>query len=272
MKKSKMMVSALLVSVMLTACGTTQETTEKGVNSGTAVTAAQEESKQEDKKVENSAGGKELSAEEIKARVTKRTYVNPNPKGQYIIDFVEYPGWDSGYGKCERTPHDLDKMEDGYTYLAVANFYPGSTDFNKPELSLDNIKQVTDIPVVLAEPISYNFREATCYDLNTVLSILQYDGTEYSSIEDIGELNGYEWCRYEGVCNYSWANEQAYQFKIVGYATFLKNTGNPIYISAMDAREDQSQVDVDKLDELAYNCAMTLYEVDEEVMNELPWS
>ena len=60
MKKSKMMVSALLVSVMLTACGATQETTEEGVNSGATVTAAQEESKQEDKKVENSAGGKEL--------------------------------------------------------------------------------------------------------------------------------------------------------------------------------------------------------------------
>ena len=271
MKKSKMMVSALLVSVMLTACGTTQETTEKGVNSGTAVTAAQEESKQEDKKVENSAGGKELSAEEIKARVTERTYVNPNPKGQYIIDFVEYPGWDSGYGKCENVPYDHEIREDGDTYLAVANFYPGSTDFNKPELSLDNIKQVTDIPVVLAEPISYNFCEAPCRNNTLKLSILQYAGTDYSSIEDIGEINGYEWCRYEGVCNYTWV-EEPIQFKIVGYTTFLKNTGNPIYISAMDTRDDQSQVDVDKLDELAYNCAMTLYEVDEEVMNELPWS
>ena len=270
MKKSKMMVSALLVSVMLTACGTTQETTEKGVNSGTAVTAAQEESKQEDKKVENSAGGKELSAEEIKARVTERTYVNPNPKGQYIIDFVEYPGWDSGYGKCERALHDYDKKEDRDTYLAVANFYPGSTDFNKPELSLDNIKQLTDIPVVLAEPISYNFCEAGCY-LGGAIGVMQYQKTEYSSIEDVGEFNGYEWCRYEGDCLYTWANDTI-KFKIVGYTTFLKNTGNPIYVSAMDSREDQSQVDVDKLDELAYNCAMTLYEVDEEVMNELPWS
>ena len=270
MKKSKMMVTALLTAVMLTACGEAQETTEGGLNAGAEETAVQQESKQEDKKVESSQGGKELSAEEIKERITKRTYVNHDPLGLYIIDFVEYPGWDSGFGKCERTPYD--KREDGYTYLAVANVYPPTQYFSKPEYSLDNIKQVTDIPVVLAEPISYNFREATCYDLNTVLSILQYDGTEYSSIEDIGELNGYEWCRYEGVCNYSWANEQAYQFKIVGYATFLKNTGNPIYISAMDSREDQSQVDVDKLDELAYNCAMTLYEVDEEVMKELPWS
>ena len=267
MKKSKMMVSALLVSVMLTACGTTQETTEERVNSGTAVTAAQEESKQEDKKVENSASGKELSAEEIKARVTERTYVNHDPLGLYIIDFVEYPGWDSGFGKCENIPYE--QREDGYTYLAVANVYPPTQYFSKPEFSLDNIKQVTDIPVVLAEPISYNFCEAQGY-FGADLGIATYKETIYSSIEDIGELNGYEWCRYEGDCVYTWTDD--FKCKIVGYTTFLKNTGNPIYISAMDTREDQSQVDVDKLDELAYNCAMTLYEVDEEVMKELPWS
>ncbi len=267
MKKSKMMVTALLTAVMLTACGEAQETTEGGLNAGAEATTTHQESKQEDKKAESSQGGKELSAEEIKARVTKRTYVNPNPKGQYIIDFVEYPDWDSGVGKCERVPYE--KEEDRDIYLAVANFYPGSTDFDKPELSLDNIKQLTDIPVVLAEPISYNFCEAQGY-FRADLGIAPYKETIYSSIEDIGEINGYEWCRYEGDCVYTWTED--FKCKIVGYTTFLKNTGNPIYISAMDTREDQSQVDVDKLDEIAYNCAMTLYEVDEEVMNELPWS
>ena len=104
--------------------------------------------------------------------------------------------------------------------------------------------------MVLAEPISYNLREAKCY-LGGPIANMQYQTTEYSSIENVGEFNGYEWCRYEGDCLYTWADDTI-KFKIVGYTTFLKNTGNPIYVSAMDAREDQSQVDAESLHPLLH--------------------
>ncbi len=73
--------------------------------------------------------------------------------GKYLIDFVEYPDYDSGLGKLEKV--DSEKR----IYLGVANFYPGTTDSDWEEGTAEKIKTVTDIPTMCEPAISRLFDE-----------------------------------------------------------------------------------------------------------------
>ena len=265
MKKWKGFIPVMMAAVLLTACGAKQENTPSDQGSGqeSAVvqetTASQESADAETQatpKEETKTDGGELTEEEILKRVTKRTFADHDPDANYIIDFVEYPDWASGVGRVER-------VDDGL-YLAAGSI-PGGLSYRADKYE---IKDRMEIPEGMPDDIKELFREGRFYK-GYHLADLRWQGIEYTSIEDAGEFNGYEWCRFDGESVYDMSGNEM-RFHITGYTTFLKNSGLPMFVAAMDTTEDQSKVD--QLDDLAKNSAMTLYEVDKELMRALPYN
>ena len=265
MKKWKGFIPVMMAAVLLTACGAKQENTPSDQGSGqesavvqetTASQGSADAETKEASKEETKKDGGELTEDEILKRVTKRTFADHYPSANYIIDFVEYPDWASGCGRVERV--------DGGLYLAAGSLPAGFSDLE----DMYEIKDRMEIPEGMADEIRELFREARDYTGYHIADLI-YHEIEYSSIEDAGEFNGYEWCRYDGEAVYDWLGNEM-RFHITGYATFLKNSGMPMFVAAMDTTEDQSKVD--QLDDLAKNCAMTLYEVDDELMDYLPYN
>lgn len=184
----------------------------------------------------------------------KCTYLNKTPDSRYIIDMVEYPDWDSGEGKLEGLEDDM--------YLGVSN-YNNLTSLLFEDVRLEEAVNVTDIPKVMEKPIADMFNEVQ-YDGGD-LSTFDFLRMDYMSIEDKGEVNGYPMCRFEGY--YVFDDEKEIKFAVVGYTTFLKQSGYPIYVATIDASE--GQVNVEKLDKVAYDCMVTLQEVTEEEIREM---
>ncbi len=247
MKRMKNFLPIMMAAVLLSACagktddkGNVQESSGEGV----VKEETQEPEKKEEKKEETGS---------LKDLVTERTYFEQYTHESFLIDFVEYPSFDSGIGK-------LEEVGDSRTFLGVCRVI-GNYDGG----DMEKVSDITDVPEVFAESINSNFSKARMYGGGS-MGILAFEGAEYSSIEEVGEIIGYEWCRYEGEFVYSWAEEE-YRHKVVGYTTYLKNTGYPIFITAMDGSEDQSNGD--KLEELAYNCMTTLRELTDEEEDQL---
>lgn len=184
------------------------------------------------------------------------TYLNISPDSRYMIDMVEYPDWDSGQGKLEDLGNGL--------YLGVAN-YNNLTSLLCEEAVLEKVSDVTDIPTVMEEPIAMNFSEVLT-PMRGRLGIYTFKELKYSKVENIGKINGYQMCRFEG--KYVFEDEGSeIEYAVVGYTTFLKQSGYPIYVSTIDASEDQSNVK--KLDKVAYDCIKTLQELTEEEVRKL---
>jgi len=264
MKRWSKFLPMMMAAVLMTACAGKGADTSSGQDAkqdatvqSESKTEGTESSKAEDTKKESAKGSGKLTLEEIQKRVTEKTYPNHDPDACYVIDFVEYPDWGTVGGRVER-------VEDG-VYLGAGNLYTGDSDMEE----LYKIKDRMEIPEGMAERISDLFFEAEFY-AGYELKLLRWQDTEYTSIEDVGEFNGYEWCRFEGDVVYDYRlSEEPLRFHMVGYTTFLKNSGMPMYVAAMDTSEDQSHGD--QLDELAKNSAMTLYEVDPEDMKHLKY-
>ncbi len=246
MKRMKKFLPIMMAAVLLSACaGNAEDKGNVQESSGDEVVKeeVQEPEKKEEKKEETGS---------LKELVTEKTYFEQCTHAAFLIDLVKYPR-DSTIGKYNEV--------DDYTFLGVVRGFDNSEGAEM----MKEASSITDIPEIYAEFIKSNFGYARMYKGGT-LAIFPFEGAEYSSIEEVGEINGYEWCRYEGEFLYSWGEEK-YRHKVVGYTTYSKNNGCPIFITAMDGSEDQSNGD--KLEELAYNCMTTLRELTDEEADQL---
>ena len=158
-------------------------------------------------------------------------------------------------------------MESNALALAAGNLDNGLESL--PEYApMYEVTDRMDLPEVCKGEIESLVREARCFKNGPVSAMIWKDIT-YTSIEDAGEFNGYEWCRFEGDSIYTFLDSE-YAFHIVGYTTFLKGSGMPMWVVAIDTTEDQSMND--RLDDMAKNCANTLLEVPDEVMDYFPYN
>ena len=199
-------------------------------------------------------------ANKILKRCSEKTYYNHDISGNFIIDFVEYPDWSSGGGRCEQ-------VESRALALAAGNLDNGLESL--PEYApIYEVTDRMDLPEVCKGEIKALVREARDYTGHPIADLTWKD-IVYTGIEDAGEFNGYEWCRFEGDSMYELFGEE-YIFHIVGYTTFLKGSGLPMWVVAIDTTEDQSMND--RLEDLAKNCANTLLEVPDEVMDYFPYN
>lgn len=246
MKRIKMLCLILGMSALVVACGKDDKVpTEMPGAENVGSVGEEEQEKQPDEEEDKPENDKE---------VKKCTYVNVFFDSRYIIDMVEYPDWDSGQGK-------LEDLGDGI-YLGVSN-YDDFTSLLWEEAVLENVSSVTDIPEIMENPIAATFDVAKYNGVD--VAVFDFVGMDYSSIEEIGEVNGYPMCRFEG--DYVIDEEGEVRFSVVGYTTFLKQSGYPIYVAAIDMGEKQSNRD--QLDKISYECIQTLREITEEELREM---
>lgn len=250
MKRMKKICLILGLAVLVSACGKSGEE-QSAANHQSAASAGESEAGSRENVSDNTAKQPKNTK-----KVKECTYVNRAPESRYMIDMVNYPDWDSGEGKLEYLGrHHETEFKD--LYLGVAN-YTEFTSMLWEEASLENASTVTDIPSVMAEPIAANFHEAQYQDVD--LAVFKFIGMDYRTIEEAGEVNGYSLCRFEG--DYVIDEEGEVRFPVVGYTTFLKQSGYPIYVSVIDMSGDKSREK--KMDQVAYECIASLQELTEE--------
>ena len=110
MKRWKGFLPMMMAAVLLTACGAQKEdaSSAQGNTQETAATqetqtAKTEETDQTAKEAQTGDANDALTqANKILKRCSEKTFYDHDPDANYIIDFVEYPDWSSGGGRCEQ--------------------------------------------------------------------------------------------------------------------------------------------------------------------------
>ncbi|MFR5601544.1 MAG: hypothetical protein ACLTKI_03930 [Lachnospiraceae bacterium] len=248
---------AACMALLLMACGQKEtaeqpKSSEKQVSAAESVAPEASEASEAEETQPEETGSKELGKEDVKTC----TYVNVTDGAMYLIDMVTYPSWDSGQGK-------LENLKNGY-YLGVSN-YTKLTPFGWEEADMANVSKLEDVPEVLEEAIAATFNEVRYGGAS--LSIYDFQNMDYSVIEDVGEINGYPSCYFAGDYVFKNLDGEELRYAVAGYTAFLKQSGWPIYVAAINTTEDQPNTE--ELKELSYNCFKTLREVTEEELQNI---
>lgn len=210
--------------------------------------------------------GDELPKGDIRDRVQVETYVSYSENGGgYLVNFDEYPGHSSGAGKIEELSIPTDN--NGYiygVYLAAGNYNPVLHD--EEEMNrLSKIQTVTDIPKAMEDIMFDTVFSEVEDDSSYRTDLMNYEKTEFTEITNVGEINGYETCRYTGKTTwYDYINDDYSVGTFVGYCTRLNSNGNPFFATAMHVNRKEEPISIEQLDAYALKTYSSMYEITEE--------
>lgn len=211
-------------------------------------------------------GVDEATKGDIRDRVQVETYVSYSENGGgYLVNFDEYPDHSSGAGKIERLSIPTDN--NGYiygVYLAAGNYNPVLHD--EEEMNrLSKIQTVTDIPKALEDIMFDTVFSEVEDDASHRTDLMNYEKTEFTEITNVGEINGYETCRYTGKTTwYDYINDDYSVGTFVGYCTRLNSNGNPFFATAMHVNRKEEPISIEQLDAYALKTYSSMYEITEE--------
>ena len=183
-----------------------------------------------------------------------------------MVDLIRYPRHDEVGGQLENA-YLTDSENSGKVYEVVTCYVPNGTELLWPEVTLDKMTSVTDIPEVMKIQILSAFEGGSTSAGNGFGSACYGEANEIeiTKVENAGDINGYECAYFEGKMMPTLLKNETYNLK--GYCTFLKQSGLPIIVASYDASADQSYGE--DLERFSRTIISSLYELSDEEADQL---